>query len=426
MYFYEISQIVYIWCKSLRVKYLFAVILLSFLSLKAQTDWPATSWNSAANLTAILDSDGTAELSGLHWNQELFRLYVVHGDGRLHVLQYSPGTGLFNEIADKFILGGPEGITMVNPLANEFYTIDENNYEIRKYVHGSNYGGITLSRKWDLLSNPSPMEDTGNIGPEGIAFVPDDALEASGFISSEFNVPYVSTKGMGGLMFIAHQDEGYVWVYDVNPNVSDDFVFVGKYLTNRSESCDLAFDRSTGLLYILHNIDSNYVEITDLSSSEIGGERKFDMVTEYFLPSPDENVNLEGFALMDQCTDTGLSAAWICRDVEISENDEIKFDALRFFSPFDEGADCSLNTVRNNINSIVISPNPAHSELTVRWDNLAVDATIKIFTISRRLLFEKRFNDAEFTISVNEFAVGSYLIQVNEGIKTTYKRFVRN
>ena len=44
---------------------------------------------------------------------------------------------------------------------------------------------------------------------------------------------------MCGLVFIAHQNGGYLWVFDVNPNVTDDFAFVGKYKTNRNESCDL-------------------------------------------------------------------------------------------------------------------------------------------------------------------------------------------
>jgi len=77
------------------------------------------------------------------------------------------------------------------------------------------------------------------------------------------------------LIFIAHQDGGYVWVFDVNPAVTNDFAYVGKYKTNETESCDAAFDRSTGLLYILHNTGDNYLEVTDMTTTLVSGEYKF-------------------------------------------------------------------------------------------------------------------------------------------------------
>lgn len=134
--------------------------------------------------------------------------------------------------------------------ASIFYTVDEKNYEIRQYVPNQDYTSITLMKKWRLLTPNTPMPDTGNDGIEGIVFVPDKHLQSIGFVSSQTGLPYTSTKGMGGLIFIAHQTEGYVWVYDVNPTLSFDVAYVGKYKTNRKESCDIAFDRTTGLLYI--------------------------------------------------------------------------------------------------------------------------------------------------------------------------------
>ncbi|MEI2422326.1 hypothetical protein V6O07_18745, partial [Arthrospira platensis SPKY2] len=98
-------------------------------------------------------------------------------------------------------------------------------------------------------------------GPEGISFVPDNWLQTSGFVSSQTGQPYTSTKGMGGLMFIAHQDGGFVWVFDINPNQTNDFLYVGKYKTSRTESCGLSFDSSTGMLYILHNVGDNFLEV---------------------------------------------------------------------------------------------------------------------------------------------------------------------
>ena len=186
------------------------------------------------------------------------------------------------------------------------------------------------------------MTNTGNVGPEGIAFVPDSFLNAAGFISQATGNAYSSIKGMGGLIFIAHQNQGYIWVFDVNLNVSNDFAFVGKYKTNRSESCDLTFDRSTGLLYILHNVGSNYLEVTNLASiSQPSNERKFITNYEYLLSNPSGNVNIEGFAITSKCNDSVNVSAWLARDVELNESSSYLEDCVRWFNPFTAPGHCS-------------------------------------------------------------------------------------
>ena len=193
------------------------IILVAFLfcmpKLMAQA-WPAATWSSATNLTNILDADGITELSGLHFNATNNRLYAIQNDGRVRVLSWNPLTNSFASIANKVIDGGPEGITQANLFANEFYTIDEDAYEIRRYTHTANFSSVTEFKHWNLLDAPSPMQDTGNTGPEGIVFIPDSFLSAIGFISQQTGQLYTSVKGLGGLFFVAHQDEGYVWVFD--------------------------------------------------------------------------------------------------------------------------------------------------------------------------------------------------------------------
>ena len=73
------------------------LILIQLGTLKAQSPWPSESWASAVNLTGVMDTNGITELSSLHWNPNLNRLYVVHGDGRLHVLQYNTGNNTFTD-----------------------------------------------------------------------------------------------------------------------------------------------------------------------------------------------------------------------------------------------------------------------------------------------------------------------------------------
>jgi hypothetical protein len=316
----------------------------------AQTAWPSEAWSNAVNLTGVMDAGGLTELSGLFWNDVTDRLYVSHGDGRLRVLQFNAGNNAFSQIGNIGYSGGPEGITQVNLSANEFYTIDEDNYQIRKYTHPSNFSSVTLAKSWNILLPPSTMTNTGNTGPEGIAFIPDSFLNAVGFISSVSGLPYTSVKGMGGLLFIAHQNQGYVWVFDVNPSVSNDFAFVGKYKTNKSESCDLAFDRTTGLLYILHNTGGNFLEVTDLTTTLIAvNERKFTVLNEYYVANPSGNQNVEGFAITRKCDDISQVSVWLCRDVEATESATYKLDCLRWFNPFTAPGYCAGTAVTLNL-----------------------------------------------------------------------------
>jgi Dockerin type I domain len=328
------------------------VLTIFFLSPQityAQSPWPSENWSSAVNLTSVMSASGVTELSSLFWNSTTNRLYVSHGDGRLRVLQLNTVSNTFSQIANISYTGGPEGITQVNLNANEFYTIDEDNYQIRKYTHNPNFSptGVTLSRTWNITASPSTMTNTGNVGPEGIAFVPDSFLLAIGFVSQHTGLPYTtSVKGMGGLMFIAHQRLGEIWVFDINPNVTNDFAFVGKYKTNNNESCDLAFERTTGLLYILHNAGTNSLEVTDLVTTSVsGGNRKFNVKNEYHLASPlDTNKNVEGFAITPKCNDSTNVSVWLCRDVESVEPSAYRQDCLRWYNPFTAPGSCANTT----------------------------------------------------------------------------------
>ena len=76
--------------------------------------WPASSWSSATNLTNVMDVNGITDLSGLHFNPTNNRLYSVQGDGRLRVLLWNATNNTFSQIANKTIVGGPEGITQAN------------------------------------------------------------------------------------------------------------------------------------------------------------------------------------------------------------------------------------------------------------------------------------------------------------------------
>ncbi len=396
------------------------IILVAFLfcmpKLMAQA-WPAGTWSSATNLTSVFDVNGVTELSGLHFNATNNRLYAVQNDGRVRVLSWNPTTNTFTSIANKVINGGPEGITQANLFANEFYTIDENTYEIKRYTHTTNFSSVTEFKHWNLLNAPSPMQDTGNTGPEGIVFIPDSFLSAIGFISQQTGQLYTSVKGLGGLFFVAHQDEGYVWVFDVNPNTNNDFIYVGKYQTNHTESCDLGFDRSTGLLYILHNIaGNNRLEVTNLTTTVNGNLRKFVALKDYQVTNPtDDNENIEGFALTPKCPETGTRGVWLCRDVSNNEDQAIQEDALRWFTSFVADGTCTpLSNASFDVESnIDLYPNPAANFVTISG-KLIANATVRIFNSLGQLMLIQKNKNTTFTIDVASFKTGIYFVEVNQ------------
>lgn len=406
----------------------FFVLLFSIQYMNAQI-WPASSWSTATNLTGVMNSGGVTDLSGLHFNPTNDQLYAVQGDGRLHVLQWNTTANTFAEIVDVAIDGGPEGITQANLYANEFYTIDENNYEIRRYTHSPNFSSVTEFKHWDLLNAPSPMQDTGNTGPEGIVFIPDSFLSSIGFVSQQTGQLYTSVKGLGGLFFVAHQDEGNVWVFDVNPNTNNDFAYVGKYQTNHEESCDLAFDRSTGLLYILHNIaGNNRLEVTNLSTTLSGNNRQFIYSKDYLITNPTgNNDNIEGFALTPKCPETGITSAWLCRDVETNESQSTQEDALRWFPTFIADGSCEIlaNDDFESSRNLVVSPNPVSNQLRIEGE-FQSNSTIQVFnSIGQIILDKKTLNSATEWLDVSQLNTGIYLISVQHMGTNSTAKFIK-
>lgn len=313
---------------------LISVLILSLAGCQSETNGKdILDWNTGKNITKSMSKNGVIELSGLHWSPALNRLYAIQDNGGLHVMQLDTVKGKLKQIGHLEGLGGPEGITQVSDNPDEFYTIDEKSCEIRRYAHGEDFSSLNLVGSWDLKAAPSNMTVLNNEGPEGIEFIPDRFL--THFVSSLTGKPYRSTKGMGGLLFIAHQAKGLIWVYDVNPLQSNDFVFVGRYRSSRDESCDLAFDRSAGMLYILHNAKRNYLETTDLTTELTDGDYRFVTKREYFIPDVSGNNNIEGFALSAEFGTGSICNAWLCRDVDTHEKGKNRKDCLRVFKAFD-------------------------------------------------------------------------------------------
>jgi uncharacterized protein YjiK len=278
-------------------------LLLGATSADAQQlqPWPAEPWTQAVHVPH-LDPDWRENLSGAHWNPVTRTLWVVCNNPPTIWALEEDGTGGWR-VANKGGLRGEfeaehdsEGITQADYNEEVVYVIDEDR---SIYAYETSTGGVrNLQRSW-WIGFYLPFFSGGN-GPEGIAFVPDAWLQANGFVDPS-GQPRTSRRGMGGLMFVAHQEGGHLYVFDLDR--SGGFDFVGEYETAYDESSGLEFDRSTGKLYVWHNTAGNVIEVCDLSSTGSGVPR---MNTLELIQAPKSLGNLEGIA----CTPDSSGEGW--------------------------------------------------------------------------------------------------------------------
>jgi hypothetical protein len=214
--------------------------------------------------------------------------------------------------------GDFEGICQADYRKDLVYLIVEGADEIREY-DTSNYGSAKLKNEWDISAH---VPTKGGAGSEGITFVPDEWLKKGRFTDADGN-SYASKGGMGGLMFVAHQNGGRIYVFDLSVGRKE-VHFVGAYKSSWAESSGLEFERSSGLLYIWHNTGPNYLEVTKLSSKGVGEERRLSSIVEFVGP---KGGNLEGIAIAPGRTGK--------KECLIVDDDNQDGAALMWFRQFD-------------------------------------------------------------------------------------------
>ena len=268
---------------------LFVAVGLSVWRGLAAEPWPAESWDESEVLSH-LDGDFKNNMSGACYNPETESFWVCCNGGPSAFWELQRGGDGNWGILGRYDLGQEdlEGICQAGFNTNVVYLMVEGEDLIQEVVVLGD-GRSVLRNEWNI-SEFVPTK--GGAGSEGITFVPDAWLQREGFTDADGN-PAVSRGGMGGLMFVAHQRGGRIYVFDLSAD-SKAVRLVGVYKTAKDESSGLEFDRSSGLLYVWHNIGSNTLEITGLSSVAEDGERRLTSVAEFQGP---KGGNLEGVAM---------------------------------------------------------------------------------------------------------------------------------
>lgn len=263
--------------------------------------WPAESPSSAIDLTSI-EGPGTndfhVDMSGAFWNPYQQVLWVCRNGGsggskvwklvQRGASSFQVGT-VAGQRAEWSGFGDCEALALGSFAEPEtVFTLDESTNSVKEWDLAA--PSAVLKRTWNLGAHV-PTYASG-LGLEGLAFVPDAALASGDFVDAS-GVARTSTQGMGALAFVAHQNGGRVYVFDLN-RANGTFQFVGEYATSGSETAELCFDPSLGALYAWHGAGVNDLEVLRLRSVAQGSIRRFERVLTYDAPG---GANDEGFAL---------------------------------------------------------------------------------------------------------------------------------
>lgn len=296
---------------------------------RAAEPWPAEAHTAAVRLTDVEAGLDGNNWSGAFWNPATRRLWLVCNNPGSFCALAENGAGGFQMVTNsagakaKWAPGGDLEAVCQADRDDTVFVMDENGY-VREYAV-SDCGATNQLHAWDLRA---VCTNTANSGGEGLAFVPDEYLRRQGFCDSN-GVPRQSVRGMGGLAFVGYQQDGFVYVFDLD-RAGDAWDFVGRYQTGRAETADLEFDRATGRLFAWHNTGSNYLEIVELRSVVSGSNRRLRQLAEYVGP---RTGNLEGFALVPSAADRDSGGC------VLTDDDNLNREAVMWYRQFQPAAD---------------------------------------------------------------------------------------
>ena len=302
---------------------------LAVPTARAADPWPGEASAAAVRLTDVDSNLDGNNWSGAFWNPETRRLWLVRNNPGSFCALAEDGAGGFRVATNAAGAkarwtpdGDLEAICQADS-TDTVFVMDENGY-IREY-DVSNPAATNQLRVWDLRA---VCTNTANSGGEGLAFVLDEHLRRQGFCDSN-GVPRQSVRGMGGLAFVGYQQDGFVYVFDLDRG-GDAWDFVGRYQTGRAETADLEFDRATGRLFVWHNIGSNYLEIVELRAVVSGANRRLRPLAEYVGP---RTGNLEGFALVSATVGNDSGGC------VLTDDDNLNREAVTWYRQFRPAAD---------------------------------------------------------------------------------------
>ena len=304
----------------------------------ARVPWPAESWSASVNLTGI-EGAGTndfyQDLSAAVWDRASGRMWVARNgptpNSKLWALRPSGATWVVDTqgaLRGEWTgLGDLEAVTFCPATPDVVYCASEGEQVIRA-VRVTTYGTATIVRQWNVSS---AVPASGGDGIEGLAFVPNWALDEAGFAMVNGGAQTRSTLGLDGLFFAGNQVDGRIYVLDLAAGGTT-FTWLGSLATSYPEIAEVTFDASTRQLMILHGDNQNRIEVCALTATGSGAARRLTEVQTIERPTGSAtNANIEGLGVLsgDTCsTGNGAHAGWRTLFLTIDDGGA---DSLRWF-----------------------------------------------------------------------------------------------
>jgi hypothetical protein len=229
-----------------------------FLSPVLAASWPG---DGGTSIGGSLPSG--YEPSGIVWHDRIGKLFLVSDDGWVSRMN-SDGSG----VTTWYLSGDFEGITVADSSTNYIYIGIENPDSIKEFNIAT---GSLTGKSWDLT--PWMRSSDANQGLEALTFVP------NGYH------PYAASSS-GGLFYAGMQEDGKIYVFDVNLSTSGSVSSVATItpVSGRGDLAGLCYLTETETLYVVFD-GSNLLR-------EIGADGTY--IAEYDLPGYDQ----EGIAVV--------------------------------------------------------------------------------------------------------------------------------
>jgi len=162
----------------------------------------------------------------------------------------------------------------------------------------------------------------------------------------------------------------------------------------------------------LHNIDNNYLEVCDLSVSQVGQEYKLNNVQEFNISIPTNGgKNIEGVALQPKCNDTQNPTLWLVRDV--SDNQSV--NALKQFRPFGLLGSCeqaSIETLSNN-DQLLFYPNPNLGVIYFNFES-PEPFEVQIHDAQGKIVAQHVCSAQQKELAITDLTPGVYILAIKE------------
>ncbi len=217
----------------------------------------STAWPGGSGTEIGWGLPSWYEPSGIVWHDGLKVILLVSDNGYVSVMN-PDGSGVTNWYAGGYDL---EGITVADFSSNRLYLGCEHPDSIFEFDIAA---GALTGKSWNLTPW---MTGPDNSGLEALAFVPDG------------HHPYGATRS-GGLFYAGLQNNGKIYIFDVDLSVSDGVSHVATItpVPGRGDLSDMQYNAHTRTLYLVYDSSNCIREILTNNA----------LVVEYTLPGVDQ------------------------------------------------------------------------------------------------------------------------------------------